>query len=181
MLPITTSRLVIRPYQADDIAGQAEAVVESVDTVGQWLPWCTQDYSITDAVEWFVLCEKSLMFSRSYELGVFDKHSNALIGSVSINEVDKQNRRGNIGYWIRQSQQNKGYATEAVKAIVPFGFQVLDLLRLELFAAVENVASSTVAAKAGARFEGVAKNRIVLRGVVHDANVYSFIPDMRVA
>ena len=180
MHPITTSRLIIRQYQAGDITGQADAVTESVETVGQWLPWCTKAYSITDAAEWFVLCEKCIKFSRSFDLGVFDKHSNALIGSIAINEVDKQNRRGNIGYWIRQSQQNKGYATEAVKAIIPFGFHILDLIRLELFAAIENVASNTVAEKAGARFEGVAKNRIFLRGIAHDANVYSFTPEMNI-
>lgn len=93
-----------------------------------------------------------------------------MVGSIAINEVDKQNRRGNIGYWIRQSQQNKGYATEAVQAIIPFGFNVLKLLRLELFAAIENTASNAVA-----------KNRIFLRGTAHDANVYSFTPEINIS
>lgn len=48
MLPITISQLIIRQYQASDITEQADAVTESVETVGQWPPWCTKTYSIAE-------------------------------------------------------------------------------------------------------------------------------------
>jgi len=179
MLLITTSRLVIRPYRAADISEQVDAVIESVATVGRWLPWCTPSYSAEDAAQWFALCEQSIAAKISYDLGIFDKSSAELLGSIALNEIRAMHKLGNIGYWIRESAQGKGFAAEAVKAIAEFAFNQLGLLRLEIIAGIDNNASRRVAEKVNATCEGLARNRIMLNQPI-DAMVYSLIPsDLR--
>ncbi len=78
MFPLTTSRLIIRTYSAGDITEQVDAVIESVMTVGRWLPWCHSSYSVKDAAEWFVICEQSMSANISYDLGIFDKSTGEL-------------------------------------------------------------------------------------------------------
>ena len=57
-----------------------------------------------------------------------------------------------------------------------FGFETLELRRVEIVVAAANVASARVAAKAGATREGVLRNRITIRGTSHDALMFSLIP-----
>ena len=178
--PITTSRLIIRPYTAGDITEQVDAIIESVTTVGRWLPWCNSTYSVKDAAEWFVICEQSMAASLSYDLGIFYKSSRELVGSIAINEIRANHKLGNIGYWVRESAQGKGIAAEAVEAIAEFGFNLLGLVRLEIIAGVDNKASRRVAEKVNATCEGLARNRIILDKQPIDAMIYSLIPsDLR--
>ena len=145
--PIETARLFIRPYTASDINDQTEAVLESVSTVGRWLLWCTPNYTAKDAAEWFVLCADAMKEESAFTFGLFDKKTNQLLGSVTINQIKPDMKIGNIGYWVRESKQGQGYALEAVLAIKQFGFRVLKLLRLEIVAALENKPSNRVAIK----------------------------------
>ena len=57
-----------------------------------------------------------------------------------------------------------------------YGFEKLGLTRLEIVAAEQNARSRKVAEKAGARFEGILHNRLVIRGVAIPAAMYSLIP-----
>ena len=89
----------------------------------------------------------------------------------------KRHNVGNIGYWVRQSRQNQGIATRALRAIAQFGFAQLKLTRLEIVAAETNVPSRRVADKVGAVFECVARNRILVHGRPQAAAVYSPVPE----
>ena len=55
-------------------------------------------------------------------------------------------------------------------------FEHLNLIRAEIVVAVGNTASLRVAEKAGARREGILRNRMVVREMVYDAVIYSLIP-----
>lgn len=172
-----TPRLSIRGYCETDIPSQVAAVRESVRTVGKWLPWCTQYYAPNDAKKWFATALKELDARRSFDFGIFDRTNGILLGGIGLNQIRADYRIANFGYWIRESQQNHGYATEASQALIQFGLQELKLNRIEIIACVNNQASRRVAIKLGGYFEGIARNRILIRGITHHAAVYSIIPE----
>ena len=64
----------------------------------------------------------------------------------------------------------------AVRCLARFGFETLRLTRIEIVAAVDNIASRRVAQKCGAEFECLARNRLIVGGVPVTAAVYSLIP-----
>ena len=140
------------------------------------MPWCTAMYSCDEATSWFDLCTYSLRTNLEYDLGIFSLESGLLLGGISVNQINQQHNFGNVGYWVRQSQQKKGYASRAVLAISEFGFTKLKLTRLEIVAAVNNFPSRQVAEKVGASFECVARNRLIVFGQPCDAAVYSLVP-----
>ncbi|WP_021016243.1 GNAT family N-acetyltransferase [Prodigiosinella confusarubida] len=176
MFPLLTSRLVIRPFANDDIPQFVEAVLESVNTVGRWLPWCTSTYSTTEATDWFTFCDQSRQAHTAVDLDIFDRTSERFLGGISINEIQPIRQMGNIGYWVRQSMQGKSIALEAVNSIAVYGFSQLKLTRLEIVTGEENGASRRVAEKAGAHYEGIARNRIIIRQQPIDAALYSLVP-----
>lgn len=177
MKSLTTHSLCIRPFQEIDALSFVEAVHESALSVGMWLPWCHDNYGLTEAASWFDLCEQNVKSGFAYEFGVFSKDTNDLLGGIAINQLNRGHNFGNVGYWVRHSQQGKGVASQAVTTIANYGFQKLKLTRLEIVAAEDNWASRRVAEKVGAVFECVARNRLIIRGKPHAAAVYSLVPE----
>ncbi|WP_192457065.1 GNAT family N-acetyltransferase [Musicola keenii] len=176
MTELTTPRLLLRPYTSDDVQESQRAILESADTIGRWLVWWSPDYSLQDASCWITLSAQQRQSGDAFDFAVTDRASGHLLGTVSINAINRAYRMGNIGYWIRQSAQGHGYMPEAVRAIAAFGFDELSLTRLEIFAGEHNHPSRRVAEKVGAHFEGIARNRIILRHGPIDAAMYSLVP-----
>lgn len=102
--------------------------------------------------------------------------TNRLLGGISINQINTQYNFGNIGYWVRQSEQNKGIATEALRLIIPYGFDQLNITRLEIAIVENNIASRKVAVNVGATFETIARNRLLKDNKPCAAAMYSIIP-----
>jgi len=92
-----------------------------------------------------------------------------------LHVYDTQNDVASIGYWVNTPQTGKGFCTQAVRLLVENTMKALNLIRIEIIVAVDNIASQKVAEKAGAQFEAVLKNRIRLRGLAVDANMFAFI------
>jgi RimJ/RimL family protein N-acetyltransferase len=173
---LVTPRLVARPARLDDVVPHFEAARESLGEVGRWLSWCHADMRLDDSEAWITRCIDAWKRGEFYGFYLFDRTTDAFVGCATINEIDSARLRANLGYWIRTSRQGAGMATEMVPVVARFGFERLGLKRLEIVAAVGNAASRRVAAKIGARHEGIARNRLRIHGVQHDAAVYSLIP-----
>jgi RimJ/RimL family protein N-acetyltransferase len=77
-----------------------------------------------------------------------------LLGSISVHRIDRDQGDGEIGYWIAPSARGRGLAALAAEAACRWAFEDLGLHRIQLFHAVENLASARVAEKAGFTCEG---------------------------
>jgi len=77
-----------------------------------------------------------------------------LLGQVSMFRIDPDQRIAQIGYWVAAPARGRGVAAAAVDAAARFGFGALDLHRIELFHAIDNIASCRTAGRAGFAHEG---------------------------
>jgi len=166
----------MRPGTIDDALVHYEAARESMNEVGRWLSWCHPEMTLEESEQWLAKCEQAWRANDFYGFYLFERDGGRFVGCCTINEIDRFRLRANLGYWIRSSRQGLGFATEAVPAVAQFGFQQIGLQRLEIVAAVGNVASQRVAAKVGAQREGVARNRLRIHGRQSDAAIFSLIP-----
>lgn len=85
--------------------------------------------------------------------------SGELIGMISLS-VHPQHNNGELGYWLGKAYWNKGYATEAVKCVIRFGFEQLKLHRIFAESFRENEASRQVMEKAGMSYEGLLREHL---------------------
>jgi RimJ/RimL family protein N-acetyltransferase len=168
----------LRPYRDADAPALLEAVRESIATVGHWLPWCNERFSLESANEWIAYCKRSWLLGDHYEFAIVDSANEAFLGGIGINERNREHRFANLGYWIRERRQGEGIATQAVQLATGFGFGAIGLSRIEIVAAEGNLPSRRLAEKVGARYETTARNRLVLHEVPVDAAVYSLIPSL---
>jgi ribosomal-protein-serine acetyltransferase len=94
---------------------------------------------------------------------------------VGINFINRVHQVGNLGYWVRTSAVGNGVASTGARLVAQFGFEQLGLHRIEILAAVPNVASQRVAEKVGAVREGVLRKRLFIHGQSRDAVLFSLI------
>jgi len=175
MTPLRTDDFVIRPFEPGDANEFVAAVQESGATLDPTMPWWRPDYSTDDASEFFASCSEGIKTGKAYDVGIFLPDGNSFIGGISVNRIDPDYRIGNIGYWVRESMQNRGLCTKATEAIIQFGLSTLGLVRLEIVIMADNSASRRVAEKVGAKLECIAQNRIMHKGAPLSAAVYSVV------
>jgi RimJ/RimL family protein N-acetyltransferase len=167
--------VVIRPYKESDTAFLYEAVVESIPELSKWMPWCSENYTVNESLGWVISRGKAWSEKEEYSFVVEHKKSGKFLGAVGLNHIDEYYKIANLGYWMRTSETSKGYTTEAALLAAEFGFQELNLNRIEIVIAVGNIKSQKVAEKVQAIKECVARNRIILENKPVDAFVYSLI------
>ena len=91
------------------------------------------------------------------------KENNHIIGRCGLHNWNKEHRRAEIGYHIGiESYKRKGYMTEAVEAIIKYGFETLNLNRIEALTSDKNTASVKVIEGRGLQKKGDCANIISL-------------------
>ncbi|MGH8632591.1 MAG: GNAT family N-acetyltransferase [Burkholderiales bacterium] len=177
MQPFISRDLCIRPFRKTDGPSFVTAALESVSTVGVWMAWCHERFALKDAEAWFGACDRNLESGNAYDLGTFSMDGMQLLGGIAINQLNRRQNLGNIGYWVRQSCQRKGIATRAAQSIADYGFGQLKLTRLEIVAPESNAPSRRVAERVGAVLECIARNRVIVHGKPQPAAIYSLVPE----
>jgi ribosomal-protein-serine acetyltransferase len=175
-ITLASGRILLRPYRAGDAAAACEAVLESVSEVGIWMPWCHAGYTLKDSENWLKICAEAWEKGTAYEFIILDSLSGACLGGCGLNRINHDDKVANLGYWVRSSRTRNGAAPAAALLLARFGFDELKLNRIEIIAAVENHRSQRVAEKSGAKREGILRNRIPLNDGIHDAVMFSLIP-----
>ncbi len=164
----------IRLYQDSDAPLLFEAATESVVQIFPWLPWCHPGYTLEESEQWVRHCAAARREGTEYNFAVLDPQGRFL-GGCGLNQLRLDHGVANLGYWIRSSAHGRGIASQAVRLLASFAFRETPLRRLEIVAAVENIASQRVAERAGAVREGILRDRLYFHGRSHDAVLYSLV------
>lgn len=104
--------------------------------------------------------------------GVVDKLSSSMIGTIGFELFFPQHHRAEVGFTFAKPYWGKGMATEALHAIVHYGFTELDLNRIEATSQPSNFASQRVLEKVGFSNEGLLSEYICSREQYFDVFVY---------
>ncbi len=174
---LSDGKICARPCRESDAQAIYSAVRESIVALSRWAPWCPPDYSMSHCRSWLESRASAWAQGLEFDFAVCDARDEALLGGCALYDINRTHNFANLGYWVRTSRTGKGVATAATRLVAQFGFAELGFTRLEIVAAAGNVASQRVAEKAGATREGVERNRHVVHGTIHDAVMYSLIPD----
>jgi ribosomal-protein-serine acetyltransferase len=175
-MELTDESILLRAYCEADAEHLYTAVRESIPEVSRWLPWCHDNYSIEESRQFIASRQLASQGDEWYSFAVFEKSTGTFVGGVGLNFINRVHQFANLGYWVRTSVTGRGFATRATRLAARFGFAQLGFRRIEIVAAVNNVASQRVAEKAGAIREGVARKRLLIHGESHDAVLYSLVP-----
>ncbi|MZF04828.1 GNAT family N-acetyltransferase, partial [Bacillus anthracis] len=90
---------------------------------------------------------KNYFEKKAIRWGIVLKETNTLIGTIGLNNLQLWSKRSEIGYDLHPRYWGNGYASEAAREIIHYGFQDLGLFRIGAITYPENVTSCKMLCK----------------------------------
>ncbi|MEM1175852.1 MAG: GNAT family N-acetyltransferase [Pseudomonadota bacterium] len=169
---LTTPRLVLRPFRREDasrvkrLAGEREVA----DATSQ-IP---HPYEDGMAEQWIATHDEAFAERKHATFALTLRDEGELVGACALS-IDRQASRGELGYWIGKPYWHHGFATEAGRAVMAFGFEFLELNRIYARHLARNAPSGRVMEKLGMLKEGVARQDAVMWGEYEDVVSYGIL------
>ena len=172
---LESDRVVLRTPQMSDYPAWVELRAASREFLTPWEPlWSNDELSRASFRRRVRHYLRDLREDVGYALFIFSAASGALVGGLTLCNV----RRGvtqscTLGYWVGAKYAKQGYMTAAVRAVIPFVFDQLELHRLEAACLPTNAASIKLLEKTGFKREGLARRYLRINGVWQDHLLYA--------
>jgi [ribosomal protein S5]-alanine N-acetyltransferase len=168
--PIETARLTLRSYSAADIPDLVRlAGAREVAATTLRIP---HPYTEQDAKEF--IAANAAKTAPETRFAITLTSDGQLCGGIGLG-VDEAHHRAELGYWLGVPYWGQGYATEAARAMIQYGFETLGLQRIYASYVPHNVASGRVLQKIGMRREGLMRNHICKWGEFQDLEFYGVL------
>ena len=148
--PLLTERLLLRSLILEDAADVQRLAGER--DIAATLTNMPHPYEDGMAEEWMRTCSDKYEKDEALNFAITLKTDKNLIGGLEL-RFDQKNENAELGYWIGKPYWNCGYATEAARAVVTYGFETLKLNRIHAKHFKRNPASGRVLEKIGMRYE----------------------------
>jgi RimJ/RimL family protein N-acetyltransferase len=156
--PLSDGVVTLRPWHEDDVADLVACLDGEPETT-RWLDAIPQPYREPEAKSWIEHASAAWREGTSAPFAVTDATNGALVGSVGVGWVgDREERVGEVGYWMRKEARGRGLTTRAVRLASRWALSELGCERLQLRADEQNLPSQRVAEKAGFTREGVLRS-----------------------
>ncbi|WP_421774660.1 GNAT family N-acetyltransferase [Gracilimonas sp.] len=170
MIPnLNTERLTLRPFTENDLdyvfKGLSNPDIikyygisfETKESAKEQMKWFA-DHERNGTGAWWALCLKD---------------SNVFIGAGGINDIEKEHKKAEFGFWLLPEYWGNGFMGEAIPAILNHGFNTLNLHRIEGFVESQNTNCKKALGKLNFTFEGTMRNAEVKNGRHIDIEIYS--------
>lgn len=168
---LTTARLVLRPFAAADAADvQRLAGAREVAAGTLLIP---HPYPDGIASDWIEGHEAAFDSGRLAVFAITVRESQELAGAIGLHF--KEHASAELGYWIGVPFWSRGYATEAVAALLDYGFRERGLNRIFAIHFSRNPASGRVMQKNGMRHEGTQRQAVSKWGEFLDVEAYAIL------
>ncbi len=171
--------VLMRAPQMSDFADWSALREVSRDFLVPWEPtWPMDDLTRGSFRRRLKRYAEDLRADQGYPFFLFRKDGHALVGGLTLTNIRRGvAQAGSLGYWIGAPFARRGFMTAAVRALIPFVFDVLKLHRLEAACIPGNAASIGLLEKTGFQREGLARDYLCINGIWQDHLLYARLKD----
>jgi ribosomal-protein-alanine N-acetyltransferase len=170
---LETERLFLRPFCIAD--GKDVQRLAGDIRIAKMTLAVPHPYPDGAAEKWIATHSQSFLSGQGVTFAIALKSNQALIGCISIEGISKTHKCGEAGYWIGVDFWNQGFCTEALKALIEFGFKELGLNKITSRHMSKNPQSGKVMLKTGMMQEGVLRDDCFREGQFEDSVVYGIL------
>lgn len=169
---IETERLVLRRLNEND-ADEVLALRGNTEIM-KYIPRPIAK-SKEDALEHIAMIEQKIVENTGINWGITIKGNPKIIGIIGHYRIQPENHRAEIGYMSLPEHNGKGYITEAIQAVVGYGFEQMNLHSIEAVIDPDNIASERVLQKNGFVKEAHILENELWEGKFWDTVIYSLL------
>ena len=172
MKTLETDRLILRKYELGDEIQVFENWASDENTT-MYVGWNAHT-DVNQTLEYMKECVREVEKGKFHWV-VEIKDTGELIGDIAVIELNKKHSNCEVGYSYGSKYWGKGYATEALRAVIEFLLNECDLHLVEAKHQSLNPASGRVMEKAGMKKDAVLRQRRInkITGQINDLIVYS--------
>lgn len=169
---LRTNRLILRPFVVEDaIAVQLLAGAREVADTTLHIP---HPYPSGAAEQWIATHPDAWESGTGVTYAITDADNGVVMGAVALT-IAPPHARGELGYWVGLPFWNRGYCTEASRAVLDLGFGPLALHRIQARHLTRNPASGRVMQKLGMRPEGINRDAMRKNDRFEDLAMYAIL------
>ncbi len=172
---ITTERLVLREFGEDD--WRAVLDYQRDPLYLRYYPWEDRDETEVRAFVDTFCGWHSEQPRRRFKLAIVRRADQRLVGNCGIRRKPDNDWEADIGYELSPDCWEKGYATEAARSMVDFGFRELRLQRISSRCIADNLASARVLERLGFKREGRLRRNEFFKGRWWDTLLYALLAE----
>ncbi|MEM3675530.1 MAG: GNAT family N-acetyltransferase, partial [Thermoplasmataceae archaeon] len=132
-------------------------------------------YTVSNAIDF--ITRNRYEGSRPFAIDFAIMHQGKFSGIIGISDIDYEDNKGHIGYWIKGDMRGKGIATESVRLLCRYSAENLRLHRLYTKVIHFNYPSVKVLLKNGFSIEGIERDSILLEDGYHSMFLFGKILD----
>ena len=172
MPTLHTERLSLRPMHpidAEDMFDYARR-----PEVTKYLLWREHE-DIYFSRDYLNYINRRYALGDFYDWAIIDHESRRLIGTCGFTKIDTANNSAEIGYVLNPDFHRRGFGSEAVRRILKFGFEELNLNRIEARFMQGNEASLALMRSVGMTFEGYMRDLLFVKGSYRTVGVSSIL------
>ncbi|MDF1756630.1 MAG: GNAT family protein [Verrucomicrobiales bacterium] len=158
---IACDGFILRSYRPGDGGLLSEAVNDSYEHLAPLMPWAKPQQSVEESEKLVREFRARYLLAEDFVIGIFNTDQTRLLGGTGfhLREGPLATKSAEIGMFIRKSEAGKGLGTEALKAMLTWGFDAWPWIRLAWICDSRNKASIRTAEKAGMEKEGLRRGQ----------------------
>ncbi|AOZ90841.1 GNAT family N-acetyltransferase [Paenibacillus crassostreae] len=167
-----TERLILRKLSMNDLDSYFEFASDPIVSVSTL--WNRHE-TIEDTKDYLHKVMGKYESKEAFRWGIIYKPNNQLIGRTGLISWDVTHSRAEIGYALASQYWNKGIISEATREVMRYGFEKLELNRIEGRCNYNNEGSARVMEKLGMKLEGILREQLKIKGTFMDQRLYSIL------
>ncbi|MBI5706628.1 MAG: GNAT family N-acetyltransferase [Armatimonadetes bacterium] len=171
-LPLETERLTLRPARLDDASAFFE-FLSDLETVRYW--WSPPAKDVSEIERQVQRAIDGLAANQWLDLSIVHRETGDTLGKCSLFAFFEQCRRAEMGYLLGRPFWGHGYMAEATAELIRYGFENLDLHRIEADIDPRNRPSARVLERNGFQQEGLLRERWIVGEEVSDTAYYGLL------
>lgn len=170
---LESDRLILRRFKEDD----AEELYSGYVNQEGFIYYANKEKrTLEEEKKSLVGIDEKYKNKEYYNWLITLKDSGKIIGGINL-VVENINECVEANYAIDLRYEKKGYMSEALKRVITFCFEELNIQRFQAGCVIENIASRKVMEKNDMKREGILCKYIILRDGYHDMYMYSLIKE----
>lgn len=173
--PLGDGFVLLRAWRAEDARQRYEGF--SDEQCQRFSSPLTEPTTEADVIAAYQRNERERLAGEALSLAVVDgAQPDRVWGAVSVYDIDAFDQRAAVGYWLAPWARGRGVATRSLRLLAQWVFEQLEVQRLELTCAPDNLASMRVAERCGFVREGLLRSHLRFKDSRRDTVMFSLLP-----
>ncbi|WP_261844859.1 GNAT family N-acetyltransferase [Aliamphritea ceti] len=128
-------------------------VTDNYEPLARWMQWPRYCKTVDDFSHFIARERQNYRDGSRMSLAIV--YRGLIVGTASFNVIDREVQRTDIGYWLIPDYQGLGIVTRACKAMLNYAFEQLDVSKVQITVAEDNLPSRAVCERLGMQLEGI--------------------------